>query len=65
MIVRWQVEDDYVGGNRPHETYIDDYDLSLCSSEGERQELIQDLVYEDFLQKVTFEIIEIEEENDE
>lgn len=53
MKIFWEVNDGYAGGSRPHETVIDDGDLAACLTEHEREELIQDLVQEDFESKIS------------
>ena len=58
MKVTWQVDDGYVGGSRPHTTEVDDYELSECETEEERQELINDTIQNDFDQKISWSIME-------
>lgn len=58
MKVRWEVEDGYVGGSRPHYTEVDDEELAECETEQERQNLIDEYIQEDFEQTVTWSVIE-------
>jgi hypothetical protein len=54
MKVKWQVEDGYCGGSRPHETIIDDTELEECETEEEIEELIEERIKEDFNQKISW-----------
>ena len=58
MKVRWEVEDGYISGSRPHTTEVDDDELSECDTEEERQEVINDTIQNDFEQKISWSIIE-------
>lgn len=54
MKIKWEAEDGYVGGSRPHYLEVDDDELSECETEEEKNQLIDDYVREDFEQTVTF-----------
>ena len=54
MKFSWEIDDGYVGQRAPQYTEIDDDDLAECETEEERQELINEIVQEDFEQKVSF-----------
>lgn len=62
ITVKWEVEDGYVGGDRPHCTKIDllmDFDtIEEWESlpEEKKREYIADIVQEDFEQKISFGI---------
>lgn len=56
MKITWQVSDGYVGGNAPHTVDIDDDDLADCETDEEREDMIAEIVEEDFRQKVTWSI---------
>lgn len=58
MKVRWEINDGYMGGSRPHETEVDDDDLAECETEQEKENLIEEYVHEDFLRTVTWSIID-------
>lgn len=58
MIVRWQVSDGYVSGDRPQTTNIPDEELEECETEEERKELINDYIQNDFEQRISWFIIE-------
>lgn len=57
MEVKWQVDDGYAGPARPQYTKVPDEELAECESEQEREDLINDYVSEDFLQKITWYIV--------
>lgn len=61
MKVCWQVEDGYVGPSRPQYTEVPDDELAEMETETEREELIDEYVQEDFMQKITWTILGIEE----
>lgn len=54
MIVRWEVDDGYCGKSRPHKTEIDDDDLEMCETEEEREQLISDIIQQDFEQIISW-----------
>ena len=54
MIIRWKVEDGYVGGARPQETEIDDRDLRECATRDEQMSLIEQSVQEDYEQRISW-----------
>lgn len=53
MKVRWQIEDGYVGKNRPQEFTIDDTELEDLSPE-EIDEYVNDSIQDAFEQKITW-----------
>jgi hypothetical protein len=65
--VTWQVEDGYVGGSRPHHTkirlddYVDDIESWNQMSQEEKDDIIRDIVREDFEQRIDFSITTISE----
>lgn len=52
MRVKWEVDDGYVGGSRPHFTDVPDDELAECDTDLDREQLINDYIEEDFRQKV-------------
>lgn len=54
MRITWEIEDGYIGKSRPHFTEVDDEDLDECETEDEREELISEIVHQDFLLSVTW-----------
>lgn len=52
--VTWEVSDGYAGGSRPHHTLIDPEDLEGYETEEERMRAIDELVRDDFDQKVSW-----------
>lgn len=54
--VNWQIEDGYVGKRRPQKTKIDNIELLECESEEEVKELIYDFVRDDFYNKISYSI---------
>jgi len=56
MRIVWRVEDGYVN-NGEHETEVPDEDLAGCSTEKERENLIDEYVDDDFVNNVSFEIV--------
>ena len=58
MKIIWQVDDGYVGGNRPHTTEIPDDELENCETEEERKELISEYIQDDFNNIVSWYIID-------
>lgn len=61
MKVTWQVTDGYVTGSRPQITFIPDDELAECETDEQKQKLISDYIREDFEQKISWEILYIEE----
>lgn len=64
--IRWEVEDGYAGGSRPHTTTIDiERDFGMDEwremSEQEKEEVIHDYVQADFEQQISYAIISKEE----
>ena len=65
IVVKWEVYDGYAGGSAPQTTEVDLEDFRH-SSKQEIEDLLNEIVHEDFLQKVGFSItsesvIEIQE----
>jgi len=60
MRITWQVDDGYVGG-RPQHTEIDDEELEECETEDEKRALIEDIIQEEFYQKISFYITHIDD----
>ena len=58
MEIIWQVDDGYAGGRRPHTTEIDDDDILSCATEEELQDLIEACIYEDFLNQISYSVLE-------
>lgn len=56
--VTWEVEDNYAGGSRPHSTMFDTewYDDWEELSDDLKKRCIEEVVQEDFDQKITFSI---------
>ena len=59
--VRWEVEDGYVGKSRPQTTIIDieqlmDIEEWEAMTEDKKREFIEEIVQEDFEQKISFGI---------
>jgi hypothetical protein len=57
MKVIWEVDDGYVGKDRPQTLIIPDEDLADCETEEERYTLIDDLVQEEFDRKISWYIV--------
>jgi hypothetical protein len=53
LAVYWEVEDGYVGGNRPQVSRIPLSEFEFCDDEAAVQDLIQTWVQEDFEQKIS------------
>jgi len=60
MIVTWQVDDGYCGG-RPHTFEIPDEEFKDCSTEKEKQVIIEEWVQQEFDNNISWFIQEIEE----
>ena len=54
MRIRWQVEDGYAGGGRPHWTRVPDGELAECETDKERERLIRESVQQDFENTVSW-----------
>jgi len=61
MRVTWEVDDGYAGKSRPQHLDISDEEFEECTTEEDKQVLIEDFVQEDFDNRITFHIIRIEE----
>jgi len=59
MKVRWQAEDGYAGGSRPHTVTIPDDEFEDDMDEEQRQDVIESWVQGDFDNKVSWSIIEV------
>lgn len=65
--IKWEAEDGYCGKSRPQtliietQDYLEDDHHYEEMTEDEKQKLIDERVYEDFQQKVTYSITSIEE----
>lgn len=57
MKVRWEVDDGYVGKDRPQYTEIDDEELKDYPEGEERDNFIEENVRDDFEQRITFSIM--------
>lgn len=62
-VITWKVDDGYVN-NGPHKVEIDQEDWDECETEEDRQYPIEDTVRYDFEDKVSYIIVEVEEQND-
>ena len=62
MIVTWEVEDGYCGGSRPHKTKIDNEELEDCETEEERNQVIDEIIQNDFEQRISWYILGIDKE---
>ena len=62
MIVKWQTNDGYCCGTRPHEMHLREEDLLGCETEEERMSLIEDYVQTAFEDTITWEIVSIEDD---
>jgi len=58
MKVKWEVSDGYIGNSRPQYTEVPDCELEYCETPEERQNLINDYVNDDFVEKITWEIVD-------
>ena len=54
MKIKWQVDDGYVGKDRPQFTEIDDNELAECTTEQERESLIIEAIDMDFIHKISW-----------
>ena len=61
MKIRWQVEDGYAGGGRPHWTEVPDEELAECETDEERERLIRECIQADFDQTISWYELEREE----
>lgn len=52
MKILWEVDDGSIGPARRFVTTIDDEDLAACTSDREREDLITDMVQEDFYNRI-------------
>lgn len=50
----WQVEDGYAGGARPQTTYFDAAEFEGCESREEVQNLLEELMHEELMNKVSW-----------
>jgi hypothetical protein len=54
MEVRWQTEDGYCGGSRPQYVTIDSSEIESHMSDDALERLLEDIVQDDFEQRVSF-----------
>jgi len=59
-IVVWEINDDYIGNDRPQVVEVPDDALDECDNIGERMELIESYVRADFKEKVTYDILKVD-----
>ena len=52
MRITYQIEDGYAGASRPRYIEVNDQDLEECETMAEKEELITDMVLQDFEEKV-------------
>lgn len=62
MKVTWEVEDGYVGKDRPQETTVPDDELAECETEEQKQALIEQYVQDAFEVEITWAITSTEDE---
>jgi len=58
MIVKWEIEDGYAGGSRPHTTKIPNNVLDACDTDFDRELVIEEYVQADFDQRISWYITE-------
>jgi hypothetical protein len=51
--VEWSAEDGYVGKGRPQELYVAESDVEDCATDEELERLLDDMVRDDFDNKVS------------
>ena len=56
MKVSWQVSDGYVGGARPHYSEVDLVEFQHCATEQEVRDVLDEVIRDDFEQKIGFTI---------
>jgi hypothetical protein len=54
--VRWSVDDEYLGGTRPHYSKVDIGDFQHCETEQQVRDTLYELIREDFEQRIGFNI---------
>lgn len=52
MTIHYDISDGYAGGKAPHSVRIDDSDILACDTVEEAMVMIDEIVQDDFLQKV-------------
>ena len=62
MEIKWCVDDGYVARGRWHYTEVPDDELAECESVEEAQALIEEYVDEDFTQRITWSMTELDED---
>lgn len=60
VVIKWEVEDGYVGGARPQETEIDIDDF-IHDDEDDLEQILDDVVGDDFETKITYSISNMNE----
>lgn len=64
MIIRWEVNDGYAGPSRPQRTKLSQWEVESYNeleTEYEKERFLEEIVQEDFDQKITFYIKGVEE----
>ena len=61
VTIKWQVEDGYVSGSRPHTTEIALSDFEDDMTPDDIQDLICEIVQEDFSQSISFSLDNLDE----
>ncbi len=51
--IKWEVEDGYIGGNRPQTTAVDTDILDDEMTDGEIADLYEDIIVEEFMQNIS------------
>ena len=54
MKVKWYINDGYAGQPRVHYTEINEQDLIKCKTDCEKQDLIDEIIQNDFAQKINW-----------
>jgi len=54
MEIRWEVDDGYVGKDRPQYTEIDDDEICGCETVEDAMKYVEDYVQEDFEMKISW-----------
>ena len=52
--IRWNVEDGYAGGSRPQYTRFNLWDFDGLETEHQVREYIEDVIFDDFRQRISF-----------
>lgn len=54
--VRWEIEDGYVGGARPHYTRVSAEDFQHCETEDQVRDALDEIIEDDFRAKIGFSV---------